>query len=329
MRGTRRALGSGRVLRGLAWVVLSLVLAAQLAVLALTLWARSASGRRTILAAVTAAVQKRLGGQLTIGALEGDLTRHVVLQQVRVYDSDEELAIAVDAIHADYDLVALVRRQLRLRSLVVAGAWVHVRVRRDGTLNLAGLTRAGQAEAPPSQEVRRDRPSWQIAIGALHGDAQLLVDGQADRAPLRGRLAVTGGGQWGAAGAAGHADVEATLDGADAHGALHGSVDLTLDLGGALRVLEGKLHAEGQHVQLSRLERIAFTLDAAYDHQRASATLSAALDGGHLLAVHAESRFDLARLVEGLPWRELAIAPSLRRTLAGRAERDLASTLRY
>jgi autotransporter translocation and assembly factor TamB len=162
-----------RIGRVLAWIVFSIVLLALIAATTLILWARSPSGRRALLARATAMAQKRLRGTLTIGALDGDLTRTVVLRQVRLYDRQQRLVASVAAVHAEYDLLGLLKRQLRVRSLAIEGARVHVRPGRKGQVELTDLAKAEAAALKPTPE---PAGAWKMEIRSLHGEAQIVVD---------------------------------------------------------------------------------------------------------------------------------------------------------
>ncbi|MCA1663776.1 MAG: hypothetical protein LC659_05835, partial [Myxococcales bacterium] len=71
-----------KLTRGLGWTLIAIVGLALVGTLVLLLWARSESGRRSILARVLPLVQAKLDGTLRIGRLEGDLTRTLVLRDV-------------------------------------------------------------------------------------------------------------------------------------------------------------------------------------------------------------------------------------------------------
>ena len=190
-----------RIARVLAWIALSALLVVLLAATTLILWARSASGRRVLLSTVVSTVQKRLSGRLTIGALEGDLTRSIVLRQVRLYDGERKVAVAIEAIRIEYDLVGLVSRQVRVRSLGVEGGRIDGRWLRDGRLNLTALGKAqpsaeartaAEAGSQPGEPSRGER-GWTIAVGAVAVDAQLVVDARSQWPAVRGTLEVAGG----------------------------------------------------------------------------------------------------------------------------------------
>src|SRR5262245_40868402 len=120
----RRLRKAGRIA---AWVILSSLLLAAAAAIGVILWARSDAGRRRVLAAMERAGQESLHGRLSIGRLEGDLTRELVLRDVTVLDTEGEVAVHVDKLNARYDLLGLVRRRLRVSDVKAEGAYVHAR----------------------------------------------------------------------------------------------------------------------------------------------------------------------------------------------------------
>jgi autotransporter translocation and assembly factor TamB len=170
----------------LAWVTLSLLLFVATLALALIVWARTPAGRRTIVSRIERIAQENLNGSLSIGHLEGDLTRRIVVRDVRLYDAEGELALRVDTVEVDYHLPALLSRRVHIDALTVQGAWVHARPLRDGRENLAALGK----EKPGGEPGR----SLAITVRVLHGEAELWVElgPGAPSGPWRGRLALDG-----------------------------------------------------------------------------------------------------------------------------------------
>jgi autotransporter translocation and assembly factor TamB len=187
-----------RIGRMLAWIALSALLVALLAATTLILWARSSSGRRVILARGVSLVQRQLSGRLTVGALEGDLTRQIVLRRIRLYDREHQLAVAVDSVRVEYDLFGLVRRRVRVRSLAVAGARVRARPLRDGELNLATLMRT--SPAPAARATAPSEPGhgrgWELLVDALRVDAEMIVEVPPLRSTLHTRVEAAGEMAW-------------------------------------------------------------------------------------------------------------------------------------
>ena len=172
--------------RVLGWMVISLLGLALLAALVLVLWARSESGRRSLLARVLPDVQERLDGTVRIGALEGDLTRTLVLRDVEVRDADGEVAVRIDRLSATYDLLGLLGHKLTVEDLVVEGAKVHGHSLKSGRFNLIALVKQSAAKAGGGKplalvigraradvEVQYDPPPSQRWMFPIHGTLRL------------------------------------------------------------------------------------------------------------------------------------------------------------
>jgi autotransporter translocation and assembly factor TamB len=160
-----------RGLRALAWLALSLALAAAVGALALIAWARSPSGRRNILSFIVAEAQLQFNGTLSVGRLDGNLTRELMLRDVRIFAPDGRLAARVDALDARYHVLGLLARPRRIDSLSLNGAWADLERMRALSLR----------PDPPG-----DSPSAGIEIVTLHGDATLVAS------VLHGALRVEG-----------------------------------------------------------------------------------------------------------------------------------------
>ena len=227
-----------KVARGIAWVALSAVLLLLIAATTLILWARSPSGRRLLLSTVVSTLQKQLAGRVTIGALDGDLTRRIVLRQVRLYDRERRLAVAIDAIVVEHDPIGLLSRELRLRALKVEGARVHVRPLRDGTINLAALAK----KRPPAASKPangRSRP-WALVVDDVRIDARVVAE------PVQGALAITGGLAWRDGEPAFH-DLRARFVTAGAPAPLAAPIAATLRLDGAADAIAAELGVAAGH----------------------------------------------------------------------------------
>jgi autotransporter translocation and assembly factor TamB len=160
-----------RLARAAAWLVLVLFGVALVGALVMVLWARSDAGRRAILARVLPGVQERLAGTLRIGALEGDLTRTLVLRDVELRDGDGDVAIRVARVAMSYNLTALLRHELEIDDLVVEGASVRAHTLSDGRFNLIALVRA--ATTTSSAGAKR---AIAVAIHRARADVALHYD---------------------------------------------------------------------------------------------------------------------------------------------------------
>ena len=187
-----------RVARILAWIALSAILLALVAAATLILWARSPSGRRIILSTAVSTMRKQLAGRLMIDSLEGDLTRTITLRGIRLYDRERKLAVAADVVGIEYDVVALLSRQIRIRSLTVDGARVDARRLADGQLNVFELTKRPVTEPQPPYKTTPSnrRRSWDLVVEGARADAEVAVDARSGAPPLRGRVDLAGGFQW-------------------------------------------------------------------------------------------------------------------------------------
>ena len=158
-----RALGKlGKIV---TWSVLSLIAVALVTLLVGLFWARSESGRQTLLTKILPLVQDSLTGKLEVGRLEGDLTRQLVLRDVVLRDADGEVAVRVARISLHYNLLGLIRRKLNVDDVIVDGAYVNARYLADGRLNLAALTR-------PSPEKKPGKP-LSIYVHHAHAEAEI------------------------------------------------------------------------------------------------------------------------------------------------------------
>ena len=106
-----------KLARVLGWITLSLVGLVLLAALVLVLWARSESGRRALLARVLPGAQKLIDGTLRLGALEGNLTRTLVLRDVELRDRDGVVALRIARLSLRYDLLDLLHHRLSVDDL--------------------------------------------------------------------------------------------------------------------------------------------------------------------------------------------------------------------
>src|SRR5438270_13287292 len=130
-----------KLARVLGWTLISLVAIALAGAGGLVLWARSAAGRRALLGRVLPGIQARLDGELRIGAVDGDLTRFLLLRDVELRDADGEVALRIGCVSVSYDLLGLVRHRLVVDDLIVERAVVYGHSLRDGRFNLASLVK--------------------------------------------------------------------------------------------------------------------------------------------------------------------------------------------
>lgn len=103
-------------------------------------------GQRKLLAEVLPILNKALTGHVEIGSIGGNLLHRLVLRDVRVYDSEAELAASVQEAALRYNLFALIHCEVHITHLRLDGSQVHARYLRNGQINLAALVKP----TPPS-----------------------------------------------------------------------------------------------------------------------------------------------------------------------------------
>jgi autotransporter translocation and assembly factor TamB len=166
---TRARRRRGRAARVVAWVVVTPILVAVVAVFAAILYARTEGGRDRVRRLVVARAQRAVPG-LTMGRIDGDYVRGLSLHDVDVADPEGLRAIHVDSISCRFQLWPLIRRTVEIRELRVTGVRVSARPTADGSLNLTHLT-APSAPPAPAEAARDAKPSaWHLHV------RKILVD---------------------------------------------------------------------------------------------------------------------------------------------------------
>jgi hypothetical protein len=172
------------VARGTGWALLGVALVACAALLALLLWSRTPAGERALLVRLVPRLQEKVQGRLTVARLGGSLTRTLHLGDVRIYDTDGHLAIALDELDARYDLGGLLRGRLDVSELRLRGARVYAHRLADGQLNLARLIRS-QPEQPSGS-------AFAIHVARLDAQGELALEPRAGEPPVRATLRLEG-----------------------------------------------------------------------------------------------------------------------------------------
>jgi hypothetical protein len=171
-----------RIARLSIWIAAGVLLAACLAAIvgiAALRWARSPAGREAIRVAIVSQAQQRLDGKVAIDRVDGDLLRGIVLRNVRFFDARGQLAFGAPALEVRYDLLGLLRREVRIEALTVEGA--NLRARFPGG-------RSAGAPGVPSTPVPR---GFTIVVRSVRLDSEVLVDGT-PLGDLRGNLSLDG-----------------------------------------------------------------------------------------------------------------------------------------
>jgi autotransporter translocation and assembly factor TamB len=175
-----KALG---IIRRVATGLLAVVAAALLILSGGLLYLRTEGGAARLRAAILPKLQERVPG-LDIGRIGGNLTRDIVLDDVRVRDEDGGDAVYVKRIELRMNLLALASHKLDVERLALTAPTVHVSRRPDGSLNLAHLVLPRQTPPTPSKLVVHVQAA-SLREGTIDAD---MVWG-ADSASVRGLTA--------------------------------------------------------------------------------------------------------------------------------------------
>ena len=108
---------------------------------------RTAPMRRALVRIALPLVNRSLAGHVQLGALDGDLTRTIVIHDLKIDDSEGVQALYARRIEAHFDLAALWRHTVQIDDLDVDGAELLIRHLADNRVNFAAL-------APPSRSAK-------------------------------------------------------------------------------------------------------------------------------------------------------------------------------
>lgn len=170
----KRAARVARIIaKVIGWTLLSVVALVASVLLTVLVAGRTEWGRRKILAIALPQIQKQLDGHLKIGRLGGDLTRGLILYDVEVDDVEHQPVVKLAALTVHYNLLGLVHRQIDLTELKAEEAWVHVRVMRDGRLNVATIAKPSTTPEPPPDPNARP---YAIELGKVWADIEAHYD---------------------------------------------------------------------------------------------------------------------------------------------------------
>ena len=161
------------VAKVIGWTLLSVVALVVSVLLTVVVGGRTEWGRRKILAIALPQIQKQLDGHLKIGRIGGDLTRSLVLYDVELDDVEHQPVVKLAALTVHYNLLGLAHHQIDLTELKAEEAWVHVRVMRDGRLNVATIAKPSTTPEPPPDPNARP---YSIAIGKVWADLEAHYD---------------------------------------------------------------------------------------------------------------------------------------------------------
>lgn len=156
------------------WIALSALLLVVATLLTVIVVGRTDWGHRKMLAIALPELQKQLAGHLTIGAIEGDLTHGLSLRDVELDDVEHLPAVRIKALTVHYNLLGLLHHTIDLTELKAEQAWVHARVLRDGTLNLATLAKPSDKK---EQRQKQSSSGYKVRLGKVWAE----LEGRYDR----------------------------------------------------------------------------------------------------------------------------------------------------
>ena len=127
-------LWSLRVVAGLLFCALGLAVAV-----------RTAPARRALVRLALPLVNRSLAGHIQLASIEGDLSRTIIVHDLKIDDAEGVQALYARRIEVHYDLAALWRHTVQIDDLDVDGAVVLIRHLKDNRVNFAALPRASAA----------------------------------------------------------------------------------------------------------------------------------------------------------------------------------------
>src|ERR1700761_3321688 len=155
------------------WTLLSALLLVVSVLLTVIVAGRTDWGHRKILAIALPQIQKQLDGHLKIGRIGGDITHGLQLFDVEVDDVEHQPVVKLRALTVHYNLLGLAHHTIDLTELKAEEAWVHVRVMKDGRLNVATIAKPStEPEPPPDPNAK----PYAIQIGKVWADLAASYD---------------------------------------------------------------------------------------------------------------------------------------------------------
>ncbi len=139
------------ILRKVARAALILVAVLLVVVLGLVVAAKTAKGRRALVRIALPLVNGAMAGHLSLSSFEGDLTRTIIVHDLKLDDSEGVQAIYARRVEVHFDLAALWRNRVQLDDVDVDGAQLLIRHMKDNRVNFAALggpAKSGKPSAP-------------------------------------------------------------------------------------------------------------------------------------------------------------------------------------
>lgn len=140
-----------RIVRGILLGFLGLLLALGLALAWLT---QTNSGRRVLITQIAEFLSGSLfSGTISAEELSGPIFGRLSLHGVTLTDEDGVVAASIETLNVRFTVIELLSGRLLINRLTAEGATVNGRIRRDGSLNLAGLLTPSDPNKPPAEKV--------------------------------------------------------------------------------------------------------------------------------------------------------------------------------
>lgn len=183
----------------IGWTLLAIVLLILSALLTVIVVGRTDWGHRKILSIALPQIQNQLAGHLKIGHIGGDITHGLTLYDVEIDDIEHQPVVKLAALTVHYDLLGLTHHTIDLTEVKAEQGWVHLRLLRDGRLNVATIAKPSTTPEPPPDP---NAKPYVIALGHVSADIDARYDAPKAQAPydhiaaevhIEGRARIDGG----------------------------------------------------------------------------------------------------------------------------------------
>ncbi len=176
-----------RVLKITGFVLVSIVCLLLAGLLAL----QTGPVKDAVRSRVEKAASEALKLKVSIGALDGNFLRTIVLENLRVAD-DEGMLLELKRLSVRYSLPALLDKTILVRSLDVEAVSVFLRKEADGTWNVQKIGGGGETQ-PPKEQEPSSGPGWKFLLeSARIGNGHIRVKDEKSGQTLEASLEVQG-----------------------------------------------------------------------------------------------------------------------------------------